>query len=83
LNVPLPDGIASRIGRDLPPRVQHAVGVASRAGRLLTSRELAASPDGVRGAVAVGLQARIAGANKILAATAPDSYTAGRMCPAL
>ncbi|MFJ6566621.1 hypothetical protein ACIQNU_04325 [Streptomyces sp. NPDC091292] len=38
LPVPVPDGIALRTARQLPPRVQQAAGEAAEAGRLLAAR---------------------------------------------
>ena len=70
-NVPVPDGIALRIARQLPPHVQQAVGEAAGAGRLLTSRIHAACPFDVRMEAGGHLHQRIARANKQLAAHDP------------
>ena len=64
--VPVPDGIALRIGRQLPARVQAAIGQAADAGRLLHLCR------GARYEEARQVQqARIAAANKVLAAYNP------------
>ena len=69
LNVPVPDGIALRVGLQLPPRVQTAAVEAELCGNLLTSRSLAAADD--RTEPAIRLHARLATANKLLAAHNP------------
>jgi hypothetical protein len=66
LDVPVPDGIALRVARQLPPRVQVAVGEAAEAGRLY------AACRGTQYAEARQLlEARLRVANKLLAAHDP------------
>jgi hypothetical protein len=71
LNVPVPDAIALRAARQLPPRVQVAVGEAAEAGRLLASRVHAVCPFDVRMEAGGYLHQRLARANKLLAAHDP------------
>lgn len=70
-DVPVPAAVADRVAAQLPPRVQAAVAEAASAGRLLTARCLAAVPHGARLLAAEHLAARIARANKTLAAHNP------------
>lgn len=70
-DVPVPDGIALRIARQLPPHVQQAVGEAAEAGRLLASRVHAVCPFDVRVEAGGHLHQRLAHANKHLAAHDP------------
>lgn len=67
--VPVPDAVALRIGLQLPQRVKDALDEAALCGRLLTSRSLAAADD--RAETDQRLHARLAAANKTLAAYDP------------
>lgn len=69
--VPVPDGIALRAARQLPPHVQQAIGEAAEAGRLLASRIHAVCPFDVRMEAGGYLHQRLARANKQLAACDP------------
>ncbi|MEV7975419.1 hypothetical protein [Streptomyces sp. NPDC086519] len=71
LGVPVPDGIALRIARQLPDHIQQAIGEAAEAGRLLTCRVHAVSPFDVRMEAGGHLHQRLARANKQLAAHDP------------
>lgn len=71
--VPVPDAVAFRVGLQLPARVKRAVDEAALCGRLLTSRCLAAADD--RTEPTVRLHARLAAANRILAAYDPRLVT--------
>lgn len=71
LGVPVPDGIALRTARQLPPHIQQAIGEAAEAGRLLTCRVHAACTFSVRMEAGGHLHQRLARANKTLAAHDP------------
>ncbi|MFJ6559959.1 hypothetical protein ACIQMV_08760 [Streptomyces sp. NPDC091412] len=81
LGVPVPDAVALRAGLQLPTRVKRAVDEAALCGRLLTSRCLAAADD--RTEPTVRLQARLATANKTLAAYDPRLVTRWADLPSL
>lgn len=67
LDVPVPDVVAGLAGRQLPPRVQRAVGVAAEAARLLT-RCTGPRYEEVRQL----RYAELAAANRVLAAHNPN-----------
>jgi hypothetical protein len=69
--IPVPDAVADLAARQLPGRVLEAVDEAGLCGRLLTGRTLAACPAVVRAEPAIRLHARLAWANKRLAAHNP------------
>ncbi|OIK01396.1 hypothetical protein [Streptomyces colonosanans] len=81
LGVPVPNGIALRIGMQLPARVQAALAEAALCGRLLTGRTLAAADD--RTEADQRLQARLCAANKTLAAHDPRLVTRWADMPGL
>jgi len=69
--IPVPDAVADLAARQLPAHVLEAVDEAGLCGRLLTGRTLAACAADVRIEPAVRLHARLAWANKQLAACNP------------
>ncbi|MGW4825741.1 hypothetical protein ACWEP4_44570 [Streptomyces sp. NPDC004227] len=81
LGVPVPDAVALRAGLQLPARVKAAVDEAALCGRLLTGRTLAAAE--ARTEADQRLHARLAAANRVLAAHDPRLVTSWADMPGL